>query len=82
LTPPSIPTGSPSSLSPMRREKNGRPLVSMLPNSKIPASCRKKSRFSGKNSENRSSATCCSSISAVEKSVFRVSVALSDGVMR
>ena len=54
----------------------------MRPNSKMSASRRKKSRFSGKNRPNRVRFTCRSSTSVAEKSVLIVSDALSDGVNR
>jgi hypothetical protein len=80
-------------LKPMRREKNGSPFSSsgrangesmlrcpMRPNSKMSASCRKKSRCSGKNKPNRVRLTWRSSTSVAEKSVFSVSDAFNDGV--
>ena len=67
---------------PMLREKNGRPFWVRPPNSKTSESSRKKSRFSGKNSEKRVRLTCRSSTSVAEKSVLTVSAAPSEGVMR
>ena len=80
----------------MRREKNGRPFCAsvlrpgiddwrwppMPPNSKMSASRRKKSRFSGKNSPSRVRLTWRSSTSVAEKSVLIVSEAFNCGVMR
>ena len=61
------------------REKNGRPfwsapneLLDNPPKSKIKASCRKKSRFSGKNSGKRVRLIWRSSTSVSAKSVLRV----------
>ena len=77
----------------MRREKNGRafcrsallnaPVPSdapMRPNSKMSASRRKKSRFSGKNNPKRVRLTWRSSTSVAEKSVLNVSDAFICGV--
>ena len=77
----------------MRREKNGRafcrsallkaPVPSdapMRPNSKMSASRRKKSRFSGKNKPKRVRFTWRSSTSVAEKSVLNVSDAFICGV--
>ncbi len=78
----------------MRREKNGRPfsrdgcVTEMLsccapirPNSKMSASRRKKSRFSGKNRPKRVRFTCRSSTSVAEKSVLNVSEPFISGVI-
>ena len=78
----------------MRREKNGRafcrsrcsnapvPSVApMRPNSKMSASRRKKSRFSGKNRPKRVRFTWRSSTSVAEKSVLIVSAPFSCGVI-
>ena len=80
-------------LKPILREKNGRPFsrsgrmmpnavpcTPIRPNSKMSASRRKKSRFSGKNRPKRVRFTWRSSTSVAEKSVLIVSDALSDGV--
>jgi hypothetical protein len=64
----------------MLREKNGRPFWSRSPNSKMSASCRKKSRFSGKNRLKRVRFTCRSSTSVAEKSVLMVSAPVRPGV--
>jgi hypothetical protein len=81
LPPTSRSTGSPEAESPMLREKNGRPFSSSAPNSKISASCRKKSRFSGKKRPNRVRLTCRSSTSVAEKSVLIVSALVRLGVI-
>ena len=57
--------------SPMRRLKK-RSTSPGLPTEKKPAFSRKKGRFSGKNSANRSRFTCWSSTSTWAKSVFTV----------
>ena len=78
----------------MRREKNGRAFCESVlspgiddwrwpptpPNSKMSASRRKKSRFSGKNRPKRVRFTWRSSTSVAEKSVLIVSDAFSCGV--
>ena len=56
------------------------PLRSRPPKEKMSTSWRKKSRFSGKNSEKRVRLICRSSTSVAEKSVFSVSTPVSEGV--
>ena len=55
--------------------------VCSTPNSKTAASCRKKSRVSGKNSEKRPVLTWRASSGASEKSVLKVSEPVSEGVI-
>ena len=80
---------------PMRREKKGCPFgvleLAEMPlaeepnvcpaNSKKAASCRKKSRVSGKKSEKRLVLICRSSSGVSEKSVFSVNRPVSEGVI-
>ena len=96
LPPYSRSTTWPVLLKPMRREKNGRPFCAsvlspgiddwrwppMPPNSKMSASRKKKSRFSGKKSPRRVRLTCRSSTSVTEKSVLIVREPFNCGVMR
>ena len=71
---------SPCGPRPMRREKNGNGSCMMPPKLKMPASCRKNARFSGKNKGKRVRLTRRSSTSASAKSVFTVSAAVIEGV--
>jgi hypothetical protein len=67
----------------MLREKKGRPFsLDIPPNSKMPASSRKKSRCSGKNTAKRVRLSWRVSTGVSEKSVLKVRAPVSAGVKR